>query len=475
MEIFAGYVRVSTDDQIEYSPESQIKLLRESAKKDGGIIPDEFMFSDEGISGKDAAHRPEFNRMISLAKEKDPPFSRIYVWKYSRFARNQEESIVYKNMLRKNNIDVVSISEPIIDGAFGSLIERIIEWQDEYYLINLSTEVKRGMLEKASRGEAMCRTYGYDYVDKKTYVPNADADVVRDVFDSFVKGESMRNIATRLAADGVKNSRGNPPDGRWVNYMLHNPVYIGKIRWSKEGRAASKRHYDSENIVIADGKHEPIISMDVWNKAQEILKRYKEIFNKNERTLVTRHWPLRGVAKCECGANLTYNSKKYDYVQCTSYIHGKGCRTSHLITVDNLTKALVKSLIKTVSSNNVNIKPQKRVLQVEDSSKLKKLITAEERKLKRCTEAYQAGYDTLEEYGKNKKEITERINELREKLKPAPIKEMTREEFNNKLIHLINILQDETVTNEEKNIAVRKLIDSVTYHKKSESLTVLFK
>lgn len=475
MEIFAGYVRVSTDDQIEYSPESQIKLLRESAKKDGGIIPDEFMFSDEGISGKDAAHRPEFNRMISLAKEKDPPFSRIYVWKYSRFARNQEESIVYKNMLRKNNIDVVSISEPIVDGAFGSLIERIIEWQDEYYLINLSTEVKRGMLEKASRGEAMCRTYGYDFIDKKTYVPNADADVVRDVFNSFVKGESMRSIATRLAADGVKNSRGNPPDNRWINYMLYNPVYIGKIRWSKEGRAASKRQYDSENIVITDGTHEPIISMDVWNKAQEILKHNKELFCKNERKLVTRHWPLRGVAKCECGANLTYNSKKYDYVQCTNYTHCKGCHDSHLITVDNLTNAFIESLIKTVSLNNINIKPKRYVQQVNDAPKIKKLILAEERKLKRCAEAYQAGYDTLEEYGKNKKEITERINELQEKLKPIPVKEITREEFNDKLMRLINILQDTMVSNEEKNIAVREVIDRVIYHKKNESLTVLFK
>ena len=75
----------------------------------------------------------------------------ILVWKYSRFARNQEESIVYKSMLKKDHVEVISISEPLVDGPFGSLIERIIEWMDEYYSIRLSGEVLRGMKEKALR------------------------------------------------------------------------------------------------------------------------------------------------------------------------------------------------------------------------------------------------------------------------------------------------------------------------------------
>ena len=73
--------------------------------------------------------------MIALAKSKEHPIDTIIVWKFSRFARNQEESIVYKSLLKKNDVDVVSISEPLVDGPFGSLIERIIEWMDEYYSI----------------------------------------------------------------------------------------------------------------------------------------------------------------------------------------------------------------------------------------------------------------------------------------------------------------------------------------------------
>ena len=139
MATAAAYIRVSSERQDEYSPDSQIRLIREYAEKNGYEIPDGFVFFDDGISAKSAVRRVEFNRMIAMAKEKTPPFDAILVWKFSRFARNQEESIVYKNLLRKKGIQVISISEPIIDSPFGDLIERIIEWMDEYLsLIHIS-------------------------------------------------------------------------------------------------------------------------------------------------------------------------------------------------------------------------------------------------------------------------------------------------------------------------------------------------
>ena len=123
LKIGAAYIRVSDERQDEYSPDSQLKKIREFAAKEGTTIPDDYVFYDDGISGKSVEKRDEFNRMIALAKEKTRPFHRIYVWKFSRFARNQEESMVYKNLLRKKGVSVVSVSEPIPEGHFGSLIE----------------------------------------------------------------------------------------------------------------------------------------------------------------------------------------------------------------------------------------------------------------------------------------------------------------------------------------------------------------
>ena len=130
--IAAIYIRVSTDDQAELSPDSQLETVRAWAGQHGYLVPEQYVYVDEGISGRRADKRPAFNDMIALAKQKDRPIDAILLWKFSRFARNQEESIFYKSMLRRNGVEVVSVSEPIIDGPFGTLIERIIEWRDEY-------------------------------------------------------------------------------------------------------------------------------------------------------------------------------------------------------------------------------------------------------------------------------------------------------------------------------------------------------
>ena len=73
MKIVAAYIRVSTDDQVEYSPDSQLAEIRKYAKSHGMIIPDEFVFVDEGISGKNTSKRPAFNSMIGAAKSKPRP------------------------------------------------------------------------------------------------------------------------------------------------------------------------------------------------------------------------------------------------------------------------------------------------------------------------------------------------------------------------------------------------------------------
>ena len=109
MKYAAAYIRVSDDRQDEYSPYSQLKLIRQYAKNNDYIVPDEYVFYDDGISGRSVKKRKAFNSMIGYAKSKEHPFDAILVWKFSRFARNQEESIVYKSMLRKINVAVISV------------------------------------------------------------------------------------------------------------------------------------------------------------------------------------------------------------------------------------------------------------------------------------------------------------------------------------------------------------------------------
>ena len=179
-----GYIRVSTHDQEELSPDSQERLLRDYAKANGIIL--EYIYSDAGISGRKADKRPAFQEMIAKAKSKEHPVDVLLVWKFSRFARNQEESIVYKSLLKKAGVDVISVSEPLTDGPFGSLIECIIEWMDEYYSIRLSGEVKRGMTENANRGRYQTTApFGYRTGEDHLEIVPEEAEYVRLLFHKY--------------------------------------------------------------------------------------------------------------------------------------------------------------------------------------------------------------------------------------------------------------------------------------------------
>ena len=161
------YVRVSTDEQARdgYSIEAQMKAIKDYALKNNIFIDNQFIFKDEGISGKRANKRPAFMEMIKQAKMTPKQFDVILVHKFDRFARNREDSVVYKSLLRKEfGINVISICEPLDpDDKMSVILEAFLEAMAEYYSLNLSDEVKKGQLEKHNKGELQTRpSYGYD-------------------------------------------------------------------------------------------------------------------------------------------------------------------------------------------------------------------------------------------------------------------------------------------------------------------------
>ena len=482
LRIGSAYIRVSDERQDEYSPDSQLKKIREYAAKEGYMIPDEYVFYDDGISGRSTKNRDDFNRMITLAKEKTHPFDKIYVWKFSRFARNQEQSLVYKNLLRTKGVTVVSVSEPIPEGPFGSLIERVIEWMDEFYSINLGVEVMRGMTEKASRGEPTCAPpFGYIMKDKK-YYPDEEsgkADIVREVFNLYANGTKQREIALILADKGVRTKYGNAPENRWVDYMLHNHCYIGKIRFCPDGtRSVSKRHLDNDNIMIIDGHHDPLISIELWDKVQNMLADQKKAYPKHAKQTKTIDYLLKGLVRCSsCGGTLatsgTSGKAKVRCLQCCNYARGS-CRTSHSVTLPSIEEAFMTGLKRAVGSKQFTIVPT--VKKKPDASQVdyNKLIAVEERRLERAQAAYLAEIDTIEQYAKNKKEITETIEDLKARRDKNFEKEINIDSFAEKVSGIVKFIERDDVTIVAKNEALHNIIEKVVYEKANENLAIYF-
>lgn len=474
MKIAAAYVRVSTDDQLEYSPDSQLQAIREYAKSHDLILAEEYIFREEdGRSGRQAEKRPEFMRMISTAKQQPPPFEVILCWKYSRFARNQEESIVYKSMLKKDGIEVLSISEPLIDGPFGSLIERIIEWMDEYYSIRLSGEVKRGMTEKVNRGEPVSiAPLGYRMEDKQL-VPDPDtAPIIKMLFEEFAAGDSMLALAKKLNDLGIRTRRGNPIENRTVNYILQNPVYIGKIRWTPSGRASSSRYLHSTDTVIVDGAHQPLISMELWEKAQARIAENRNKFPGRQRD-TTSKFMLRGLVKCSnCGSTLVASAP--GYLQCNKYSKGT-CTVSHSTGIARLENAVIQALEhdSVTVSGGIDIEYRTKSAQVPVAA-IKSQIKKEQNKLVRCKEAYQNGVDTLAEYSRNKETIQNRIDSLERQLAEAPVTAEVPDPqaLRDKLLAALPVLKDPNATASVKNNLLRCFISDIVYTKSDETIEI---
>lgn len=483
LKIGSAYVRVSDERQDEYSPDSQLKKIREYAAKEGYLIPDEYVFYDDGISGKSARKRDDFNRMIAIAKEKNHPFDKIYVWKFSRFARNQEESMVYKNLLRKKGVTVVSVSEPIPEGHFGTLIERIIEWMDEFYLVNLGAEVTRGMTEKASRGEPTCAPpFGYIMRDRK-YYPDEEsgkADIVREVFTLYANGVGQREIAVKLGERGVRTKYGNMPENRWVDYMLRNHCYIGKIRWCPDGtKSVSKRKLDNENIMIVDGHHQPLISMELWEKVQTMLDAQRKAYPKYARKEQPVNYMLKGLVRCSsCGgaialASAVSGKSKVRTMQCCGYSKG-ACHTSHSITMPKIEAAFREGLHKVIGEKNFTFAPPTAKKTEAPSVDYDKLIAVEERRLERAKEAYLAEIDSIEQYAQNKKNITERIADLKARRDKETTAEVDIDAFAEKVASVAEFIERDDVSDEAKNEALRTIIEKIVYEKAKGNLAIYF-
>lgn len=483
LRIGSAYVRVSDERQDEYSPDSQLKKIREYAAKEGYVIPDEYVFYDDGISGRSTKKRDDFNRMITLAKEKTHPFDKIYVWKFSRFARNQEESLVYKNLLRNKGVTVVSVSEPIPDGHFGSLIERIIEWMDEFYSVNLGVEVMRGMTEKVSRGEPTCAPpFGY-IINEGKYYPDEEsgkADIVREVFNLYANGVKQREIALFLANKGIRTRHGKAPENRWVNYMLHNHCYIGKVRFTTDGtKAVSQGKLDNENIMIVDGHHEPLISMELWDKVQNMLEQQKIAYPKYARQSQAIDHMLKGLIRCDCcGGALAINGwssgkNPVRNLQCCNYSRGS-CRVSHSITLPRLEGAFIEGLKQALEAKQFTLAPRVQKKADPTAIDFDKLIAIEERRLARAKEAYLAEIDTIEQYKQNKQEITDRINDLIARRDKEVEKEFNIDEFTAKVVEIVEFIEREDVTPAAKNEALHTIIEKVVYEKAKGNLAIYF-
>jgi site-specific DNA recombinase len=415
------YARVSSEKQdVDLSLSAQLKALRDYAARNNYEVVKEFV--DEAESGKTAA-RPAFREMISAARRPQKPFDVILVWKFSRFARSRQDSILFKAMLKKNGIRVVSISEPAEDTPTGKLLEAMIESLDEFYSANLGEEVTRGMRESASRGFYLSAVapFGYRKVRvkdgskerTKLDIKPKEAEIVSQIFDQVLAGQGLIEVAKQLNNEKIAGPKGKGWMKTSIRKILTNEVYTGTAVWGRD----SKRDLP---VIRVENAWPAIVDKHTFDEAQLLLKERAPVILHPRR--VASRYLLSGLVRCGyCGKALVGQDAKsgqFTYYVCGTLLKkGAGSCPTHYLNSqrfeDTVLDKLKEHVLTTENLNRlVNIANEEMDnFALESNQRLDSIIDGiadVDRRLERLYDALETGKIQLAD-------LAPRIQQLRQK------------------------------------------------------------
>ena len=308
------YVRVSTDDQRDngYSIDSQLRMVKEYCEKNNYSIVD--VYNDAGHSGKNLM-RPEMQRLLKDIKAKK--IDKLVAIKIDRLTRNNYDGFWLLNYCEEHDVKIELILEPYdVSTANGEMIfgMNLVFGQRERKEFGART--KRAMeemtLEKIHPAKA---PYGYTR-NKETghlEVEPIEAQVVKEIFDLYSKGHSMRNIANIMKENNAYLKQGKWKSDR-IYKILTNTIYIGTFAYGKYRRK-------EQDILKVDNYCEPIIDEDTWKITRINLDKNK---HPNYGEHIHIFTSLVKCPKCKniLSSNISYkydkqnNKRDYYYLTC---------------------------------------------------------------------------------------------------------------------------------------------------------------
>ena len=508
------YSRVSTEMQVDgFSLAGQKTCLTSFAKREELRVVGEY--EDAGKSGKSIEGRPAFKRMINDIKG-GLKVDYVIVYKLSRFGRNAADVLNSLELIQDYGVNLICTDEGIDSSqASGRLLISVLSAVAQIERENILEQTMNGRREKARQGlwNGGQAPYGYKLVDGKLEINPDEAEIVKKIFEEYTSSSiSMTSIAVKLNNIGApREKRGNTYGSYWadssIRSIIKNPIYIGKIKWGSrqmmkvKGSKVQKRVYTNDNVIIADGAHEPIISNELWEKAQS--KRENLRIPMRRYSGEKKIHPLTGILVCPvCGETMT-SIASISRSKNGKTVYRYGCKISkrktqynkscdyHITYSADVIESLVKQAISSVLASEEFIEDLKiEFTKDANDSLLQEELTGYEKKLKslKNNKAYlenqidnmdydEPNYDKRREDLNNRLnsiynsiyEIEDSIDEVKEKIESVKSEMLSADV-------ILNILKNFTdfydlMTTEEKKQLLKMLIKKIVPVKLDENST----
>ena len=483
-EAYIIYLRKSRADNPDESVEEVLAkhetMLQELAERElGGRIPEKCIYR-EVVSGETIEERPEINRVLELIA--NPAVKMVLVVEPARLSRGDlEDCGKIVNAFRYSNTKVMTLqmTYDLQNKMHRKFFEQELMRGNDF--LEYTKEILlRGRILSVQKGNYIgnIAPFGYDKTiidDGPSLKPNDDADAVRLAFDMYVnQGKTYLEIARHLDSIGVKPMRGEIWEKSSIRKMLSNVHYVGKVKFGEhktekvysDGKLVKQRNMpsDPDEVIIAQGKHLPLVTQDIFDKAQEML-------NNNPRA----KWdaPLKnvlaGLMFCsKCGKAIAQHpyKKARDRYNCANR-NGCGSKSA---PVDEVIEAVIFALENEELPNlEVKLKNDDGKSYVIQQKQIKKM----KEELEEMIEQEQNQYILLE-----KKIYTEEIFLQRNKALNAEMEELKTRifeaskilpkevDYEGKILTLkkaISALRDDSISVEAKNKLLKTIIKRIDY------------
>ena len=483
------YARVSTEnDEQEDSYERQRQHFEEKimANPKWEYVPG---YADWGVTGTKAEARKNFMRMIEDCRA--GKINRILVKSISRFARNTVDTLMYIRELREMGISVFFETQNIDTmSASGDVLITILAAMAEQESRTMSTNIKWAYQKRFKDGQVLINpaTLGYKKDGDEYEIVEEEAEIIRMVFRNYLAGDSVRQIADALNAEGYMTRKGNGFKPNSILNILANEKYTGNAILGKTFKpdVLSKHRVKNEGQApsyYVENSHPAIISQELFDMVQAEKERRKNLRStaKTGRGKYSRKYVLSGLLVCtNCGAKFRRNGRTVasgefipTWVCITHQKDHQACRMRPLKEKDiyaayeRAVKRLLgetddlMEIVKQATLESMNIEKP------EDIEEIRSALMQARKAVLDLFKAKRDGDVSMEEYEAKYAEYSQQIAELEEREKNVHAHNLQCQLAQKRLQEAYELIDDAKANCTDKDV-MRKLLDAIKVIDKHE-------